>query len=446
MSPFEYYFFILRDSVMGHITLLVYLCILMQGCTSKKQLKRMPLLLLSPSVAALISTCFETAAPDLYIVSYITTSLAILSMCILWAMWTWEHGFWETFPPICMAALLQVAMAALSRIMFNFFPADIPLRYTLIMGIYWLTILATALLLKKIRFGTYFRLLMEDQAGLRQTAMLIFALEITMEAFLILQQGVHPAYLAVYYLLVIVLTALMTGLLIYLARQFDTGRRLQAQQDIIAQQKLYEQDLEDIRQEVRSFRHDYKNLLAGLSEQADTGELEQLRHSLAKLDINFDRRLGEKIQFSTQIGNLQIPQVRSLLLSKLTAMRKNHVECRLEVLYPVRHVNMDVWDFVRCLGILVDNAMEAAAETEHPWVEIILLQQKYALALRISNPCLSLASPSKIWEEGWSTKGTGRGLGLAGYRRILTDCPHAASSTGWRNNVFVQELTVGEGS
>ena len=36
---------------------------------------------------------------------------------------------------------------------------------------------------------------------------------------------------------------------------------------------------------------------------------------------------------------------------------------------------MDVWDFVRCLGILADNAMEAALDTERPWVEIVLLAQ-----------------------------------------------------------------------
>lgn len=140
------------------------------------------------------------------------------------------------------------------------------------------------------------------------------------------------------------------ALIVYLAQRSGAIRMLQAQQDVIAQQQLYEQDLEDIRREVRSFRHDYKNLLAGLSQQAGAGELDTLRRTLAELDAGFDQRLGEKIQASTQIGNLQIPQVRSLLLSKLTRMRTNGVECRLEVLYPMEAAGMDVWDFVRCLG------------------------------------------------------------------------------------------------
>lgn len=206
--------------------------------------------------------------------------------------------------------------------------------------------------------------------------------------------------------------------------------------------RLYEQNLEDIRREVRSFRHDYKNLLSSLSQQAKDGELDSLRRTLLNLDADFDQRLGEKIQSSTQIGNLQIPQVRSLLLSKLTAMRSNGVECRLEVLYPMETVGMDVWDFVRCLGILTDNAMEAALETEHSWIEIVLLARKNRVSLRVSNSWNEAANPNRFWEEGWSTKGTGRGLGLSGYRRILKGYPNASCAASWKDGVFVQELVI----
>ena len=105
---------------------------------------------------------------------------------------------------------------------------------------------------------------------------------------------------------------------------------------------------------------------------------------------------------------------------------------------------MDPWDFTRCLGILLDNAAEAALETDTPWVEIILLPQKGRLSLRISNPYTGTINPDKIWTENFSTKGEGRGLGLPSYQRMLADYPHAAASTSWADGVFVQELTVEE--
>ena len=136
--------------------------------------------------------------------------------------------------------------------------------------------------------------------------------------------------------------------------------------------------------------------------------------------------------------------MRSLLLSKLAVMAQKGIDCRLEAIYPMERVGMDVWDFTRCLGILLDNAAEAAAETETPWVEIVLLSQKGRLSLRVSNPYIGAIDPDKIWTEGFSTKGEGRGLGLPGYQRILEDYPHAAASTSWADGVFIQKLTVEE--
>lgn len=124
-------------------------------------------------------------------------------------------------------------------------------------------------------------------------------------------------------------------------------------------------------------------------------------------------------------------------------MRGKGVECRLEVLYPVTAVGMDIWDFVRCLGILIDNAAEAVEGTDRPWVEIILLAQGGQLSLRVSNPWNGGADPARFWEEGWSTKGGGRGLGLSSYLRILARYPHASPCTSWADGVFVQELTIG---
>ena len=88
------------------------------------------------------------------------------------------------------------------------------------------------------------------------------------------------------------------------------------------------------------------------------------------------------------------------------------------------------------------NALEAALETEEPWVEILLLAQEGKLFLRVSNPYTGSLDPGKLWEEGWSTKGTGRGLGLSGYQRILRGYPNASSCTSWDRGIFVQELTV----
>lgn len=421
------------DSLTGHLALAVYLLAVTGERAVWKRLKKLPLLFLSPLIYILFSVGLYTI-PELRMFQYYISSFSILVMCTLWVQWAWKWEFWKSFAATCMAGIFQVSNTTLSAI--------VPIPFAAAIGLHLGVSIVVSLLLYKLQFGRWFRLLLDNKSAPWQMALLLFTLEATMEMLLRLAFGVQPRFLRFYYLLVVAMVILMAVMIVYLAQRIDTARKIQAQQDVIIHQRLYEQDLEMIRREVRTFRHDYKNLLAGLSQQAGEGELEGLRRTLSDLDAGFDLRLGRKIQASTQIGNLQIPEVRSLLFSKLTAMREKGVECRLEVLYPVVAVDMDVWDFVRCLGILVDNAVEAALDTERPWVEIVLLAQDQRLFFQVSNPYANCIEPGKMWNDGWSTKGAGRGLGLSGYQRILEGYPNASPCTSWENGVFVQGLTV----
>ena len=429
------------DTLTAHLAMTAYLLAVTDERAVWRRLKKLPLLLLSPLIATLLSAALHTV-PELRMFHYFILSFTIFTMYTLWVRWAWQFGFWQAFAATCMAAIFQVADATLSWMLYLTGPLNERLRFVAAIGLHLGISIVISLLLYKLRFGTWFRLLLDNESVPWRAVLLLFTLEVIMEVFLQLLNGVEFPFLTLYYLLVIAMVVLMAVLVMYLAQRFDAARKIQAQQDIIAQQRLYEQDLEMIRREVRTFRHDYKNLLAGLSQQAGEGELEGLLHTLSELDAGFDSRLGKKIQASTQIGNLQIPEVRSLLLSKLTIMREKGVECCLEVLYPVTFVNMDVWDFVRCLGILIDNAVEAAPNAGKPWVEIVLLAQNGQVFLRVSNSCTNIIDPAKMWDEGWSTKGAGRGLGLYSYQRILENYPNTSPCTSWENGIFIQELTV----
>ena len=430
------------DSTLAHAVVAAHLFAVLDE-RSWRRLKKLPALLLSPLINNPLNIFLLYAIPGGVLIRFWVTSLCTMLCCVLWARWAWRMGFWRALSAVSMAGVFQVSLVILTRFLFrNIFVDNESLQFAAVTAIVCLVVALSTALLYRLGFGRWFRLLMEEGPGQRRMALLLFPLACVMEMFYLLQLGLQEGYFALYYLLVLVTVVLVTGLVLYLAQWFDSARKMEAQRDVIAQQQLYEQDLEVIRREVRSFRHDYKNLLAGLSEQADEGELDQLRCALSELDAGFDRRIGEKIRASTQIGNLRVPQVRSLLLSKLAAMGGQGIDCRLEVLYPVESVGMDVWDFVRCLGILLDNAAQAALETETPWVEVVLLAQGDGLSLRVSNPYAGTIDPDQIWAEGFSTKGEGRGLGLPSYQRILSEHPNTAASTSWAGGVFVQELKV----
>ena len=244
------------DTLTGHLALAVYLLAVTEERAVWRRLKKLPLLLLSPLVAVLLSAGLH-ALPALGKSRYFICSFAILIMCTLWVRWAWRLGFWQSFAATCMAGIFQVASATLSMLL--------PIPLAAAIGLHLGISIAVSLLLYKLRFGTWFCLLLDGGASPYRTALLLFALEAAMEVFLSLGNGIRPRYLPFYYLTAAVLVLLMAALMIDLAQRFDTAQKMQAQQDVIAQQRLYEQDLEMIRREVRTFRHDYKNLLASLS-------------------------------------------------------------------------------------------------------------------------------------------------------------------------------------
>ena len=431
------------DSTLAHAALAAYLFAVLDE-RSWRQLKKLPALLLSPLAAGTLNALLYYAIPGGgLLIRFLAGSLSAALGCTLWTRWAWGLGFWRALSAVSMAGIFQIALTTLTQFLFNnIFVDNEGLQFAVVLSIACAVVLLCTALLYRLGFGRRFRLLLEEGPQPRRMALFLYALACVVEASYLLHRGVSSEFFALYYLIVLAAVGLAAGLVLYLAQWLDAARKMEAQRDVIAQQQLYERDLEAIRREVRGFRHDYKNLLAGLSEQADAGELDQLRAALSELDTGFDHRIGEKIRASAQIGNLRVPQVRSLLLSKLAAMGDQGVDCRLEVLYPVESVGMDPWDFVRCLGVLLDNAAEAALETGTPWVETVLLAQEDALSLRVSNPYAGTVDPDRLWAEGGSTKGEGRGLGLPGYQRILAQYPNASASTSWAGGVFVQELRV----
>ncbi len=433
------------DTFLGHLSVVIFIYAFVEEDSMGKRLGRpLLLLLLSPLVSAVFMWFSFGKMPSLARLFW--GSALNIGMLTLWYLWAFRDSFWRSLPTIGMAGLLQISTSALVNGFLTFLSLNLQLERYERAGVGLLFFIPMLLFnlglcraLRKLRLGEKFRLLLRNESRVKHITFLLFFLDAILVLLVHMQGGVEEAYMLSYILLTATVGVLAVASIFYVAQWNLDQSQLQAQQDVIAQQQLYEQSLEELRQEMRTFRHDYKNLLTSLGDQAESQEL---CRSFKKLELEFDKRLGEKIQASIQIGNLRIPQVRSLLLGKLKEMLEQGVVCRLEVLYPIITVGMDEWDFVRCLGILLDNALEAARETEKPWVEILLLQEGDSLMVRVSNPWKKGADMGRIWEEGYSTKGPGRGLGLVSYGRILRAYSNTSYATSWGEEEFVQELAI----
>lgn len=76
-------------------------------------------------------------------------------------------------------------------------------------------------------------------------------------------------------------------------------------------------------------------------------------------------------------------------------------------------------------------------------VTALFCADEAGVSILIKNPVRDRVPLSKIWKEGYSTKGAGRGMGLLSYRQIVESYDHVSSMTYQENGFFVHELKIG---
>lgn len=239
------------------------------------------------------------------------------------------------------------------------------------------------------------------------------------------------------------LAALFLAVLLYITFYARHKQREEAREAILMQQRLYIENLEELEREIRMYRHDYKNMLSGLMLSASQGDVETIREFLKNSAGGFEESIGKRIQQTTQLANLRQTELKSLVLTKLIRMQELGIPCHFEAAWPVEKVNMNPMDLNRCVGILLDNAMEEAARHKEGSVGLIFICQNNSLTVLVENTVGKDMELSDLFKEGYSTKGAKRGVGLASYARIVDKYKNAMSMTGIREGRLVQELKIG---
>lgn len=210
---------------------------------------------------------------------------------------------------------------------------------------------------------------------------------------------------------------------------------------LISQQTLYIQNLEDIQSDMRMFQHDYLNMLSSIYLDITQGDVQNIQQTITTLLHDFDASIGQKMNGTTQLANIKITELKSLIIKKLTMIHQTDIQFELEVLYPVEHVAMNISDFIRCVGILIDNAIEETM-SDNGSVSLSILQGE-EFVIVIENSVHHAMEMDAIWRKGYSTKGTNRGIGLSSYQTILDQYDNVTTSTMYEQNTFIQELRIG---
>lgn len=222
--------------------------------------------------------------------------------------------------------------------------------------------------------------------------------------------------------------------------KIEERQQHQQTEQLLQQQAQYVQHLEELQQELRGIQHDHKNLITAMYLDVKQGNLANIETYMDQHLRQVDASLEQAIKEQNQLTQIRVPEVKSLLLTKLIHAEELQLKVSLEVPQVIHQLPIPLTDFLRLLGILLDNAIEASQESVGKELQLLFWQKEQELHVVIENHFSEAVDQRQIWHPGYSSKGEDRGLGLANLRKIIGNYPQVLTETKIQGDWFTQIL------
>ncbi len=191
---------------------------------------------------------------------------------------------------------------------------------------------------------------------------------------------------------------------------------------------------------LREFKHEYKNMLMSLYGFIEKNDMNELRSYFMENIVSTELIKEEKMNGLVNIKNTAIKGLMRIKISKALSLGINLTS---NILDPIEDGVIKDFDMCKILGILMDNAIEASIESKKKIINIGMMKEEEELYIIISNSYKDKPNISKIFKKGYSTKEKNRGLGLDLIVKLNEQkYPKMDINTFIKDNLFHQEITI----
>ena len=217
---------------------------------------------------------------------------------------------------------------------------------------------------------------------------------------------------------------------------------LEETQADLEQEKLYNKTLQILHDNIRAFKHDFSNIISGIGGYVETNDMNGLKKYYKQLlqDCNQVSNLGS---LNPEVVNS--PAVYSILANKYYKADSLGIKINLESFIDFNNLHMEIYEFTRILGILMDNAIEASSECVNKLINVVIRndpRQNRQLLIIENTYKDKNVDTDKIYQKGYSTKKTNTGLGLWEVEKIIKKHKNLARFTSKTDEFFKQQLEI----
>ncbi len=230
---------------------------------------------------------------------------------------------------------------------------------------------------------------------------------------------------------------------IFSIKSYFSMKEMQMKQDSFDALQRYTEQVENTYDTLRSFKHDYHNIMLSMSHYVESGDVEGLRTFFDKTITPINKQISTDTAHLNQLKKLGIPELKGLLTSKLLYAADRGIAVKIDVHDEVSTLPMNTIDLVRVTGILLDNAIEAALESDTPTIlfSVISLEKEHLFIIK--NTFVDKGIPlSSIRQPNVSSKGKNRGVGLYNVNQILKKQKDVLWETETSEGMFIQRLQL----
>ncbi len=205
----------------------------------------------------------------------------------------------------------------------------------------------------------------------------------------------------------------------------------------------YTKNLELLYNNLRSFKHDYSNIMASLAAYIDEKKYEELEAFFYGHILPMQKNLTQKNGTLNNLSHIKPLELKSILYAKLLLAANQDIEVTIDIPDEIDSIHMEPVDLTRMLGIYLDNAMEACLETEQPTINFHLGKMNQDTVFILSNTFVDKGlSVAQMYKKGVTTKGGGHGIGLHNVSEILNRYDNIYHETQIKDGLFIQQLQI----
>ena len=204
----------------------------------------------------------------------------------------------------------------------------------------------------------------------------------------------------------------------------------------------YNKTLHILHDNVRGFKHDFDNIVTTIGGYVKTNDMEGLEKYYSQL-VKDCKKVNNLYILNPDIINN--PGIYNLLTTKYAEAEEKGIQVNLNILLDLNKLHMEIYEFARILGILLDNAIDAASECNQKVLNIVFRNESKnnRNIILIENTYKDKnVNIEDIFNKGVTGKENHTGLGLWEVRKIVKKNNNLNLYTNKDENYFIQQLEI----